>query len=168
MHKSNSYLKLKKYFQNLVEQSNFLNDFSGYFSRELHNKEQSSKGLKSPCLALFGYSLGIEGEAMASTAIRRVSFGILYNNVPPDDYEKQYERIDNAEELALRVVARIKLDSNTNGHLLYNSLIKNSVEVRPIELEGVGIFGAEVFFNLKNPQHLKVSTDDWKDLDKIC
>lgn len=168
MHKSNSYLKLKNYFSNLVEQSNFLNDFVGYFSRELHNKEQSTKGINSPCLALFGYNLGIEGEEMASSAVRKMSIGILYNNVPPDDYEKQYEAIDNAEALALKVVGRMKFDSNIPNHLLYNSIIKNSVEIRPIELEGVGIFGAEVSFHLKNIQRFKLSADDWKDLDKIC
>lgn len=168
MHKNNSYLQLKDYFANLVEQSQFLGDFVGYFSRELHNKEQSTKGITSPCLALFGYSLGIEGEEMASTAVRKLSFGILYNNIPPDDYERQYEAIDNAEALALKVVGRLKLDSNTPEHLLYNSLAKNSVEIRPIELEGVGIFGAEVSFHLKNIQRFKLSADDWKDLDKIC
>lgn len=168
MHKNNSYLQLKDYFANLVEQSQFLGDFVGYFSRELHNKEQSTKGITSPCLALFGYSLGIEGEEMASTAVRKLSFGVLYNNIPPDDYEKQYAAIDHAEALALKVVGRMRLDSHNAAHLLYNSLIKNSVEIRPVELDGVGIFGVEVSFQLKNPQRLKVDPDDWKDLDKIC
>lgn len=165
MKKGSSYLRLKNYFENLVKQSNFLEDFSGYFSRELHDKEYK---MLSPCLALFGYSLGLEGEEMATTAVRKLSFGIIYNNVKHDDYEKQYEAVDNAEFLALKISARIRLDSNNKDHFLYGALMKNSIEIRPIELEGNGIFGAEVSLKLKNFQTMKVSTDDWKDLDKIC
>ncbi|SDE69792.1 hypothetical protein, partial [Riemerella columbipharyngis] len=75
---------------------------------------------------------------------------------------------DNAEKLALKVVGRMRLDSNNTEHILYNSFIKNSVEIRPVELEGVGVFGVEVSLQLKNPQRLKVNPDDWKDLDRVC
>ena len=57
-----SYLELKKYFNQIVEKSEFLEDFIGYFSRELRNKEQSSRGIQFPCQALFNYNFGIEGD----------------------------------------------------------------------------------------------------------
>ena len=66
MRQNASYLMLKDYFQRLVEKSEFLHDFVGYFSRELHNKEESIKGIKSPFLVLFNYQIGIEGEEMAT------------------------------------------------------------------------------------------------------
>ena len=84
-----SYLELKNYFNQIVEKSEFLEDFIGYFSRELRNKEQSSRGIQFPCLALFNYNFGIEGEQMAtSSAVRNMSFAILLD-APADDYEKQ-------------------------------------------------------------------------------
>ena len=168
MRQSNSYFKMKDYFAEIVEQSNFLNDFAGYFARELHNNEASSSGLRSPALALFGYSFGVEGEEMSSTAVRKMSFGILINDVDPHDYEAQYHAIDKAEELALKVIARMRFDSNKNEHFLYNALIKNSIEVTPIELDGNGIFGVEVSFQLKNFQSMKLAPDDWKDIDRVC
>ena len=92
MRQNASYLMLKDYFQRLVEKSEFLHDFVGYFSRELHNKEESIKGIKSPFLVLFNYQIGIEGEEMAtSTAVRNISIGVLKNDVPADDYEAQYQ-----------------------------------------------------------------------------
>ena len=46
MMRGTSYLELKKYFNQIVEKSEFLEDFIGYFSRELRNKEQSSRGIQ--------------------------------------------------------------------------------------------------------------------------
>jgi hypothetical protein len=37
--KENSYLQIKNYFENLVQQSKFLNDFVGFFSREWAEKK---------------------------------------------------------------------------------------------------------------------------------
>lgn len=168
MRQPTSYLQLKNYFADLVKQSNFINDFVGYFVRELHNKQSSFSGVGFPCLALFGYSINVEGEEMASSSVRSMNFGILIGDVDPADYERQYEAIDRGEKLAEKVVARMKLDSNNEQHFLYGALIKNSVEIRPVDMEGVGLFGAEVSFKLKNYQSFKVLLEDWKDVEKIC
>lgn len=163
------YLQLKNYFEELVQNSEFLGDFAGYFARELHNKEQSYNGINSPFLVLFNYSVGIEGEEMAtSKGIRKLSFGVLRNDVPPDDYEAQYQAIDEMEQLALKIASRMRFDSNNTRHFLYGAFQKNTLEIRPVELEGDGIFGVEVSFALSSKQSLKLSPDDWKDIDKVC
>lgn len=163
-----SYLELKNYFNQIVEKSEFLEDFIGYFSRELRNKKQSSRGIQFPCLALFNYNFGIEGEQMAtSSAVRNLSFAILLD-APADDYEKQYEAIDKAEKLALKVASRMRFDANRPEHFLYGAFVKNGVEVRPVELDVSRLFGVEVSFQLKNIQSLKLDADDWSDVDKVC
>lgn len=169
MRQNASYLMLKDYFQKLVEKSEFLHDFVGYFSRELHNKEESIKGIKSPFLVLFNYQIGIEGEEMAtSTAVRNISIGVLKNDVPADDYEAQYQAIDEMENFGLKIMSRLRYDSHLQGHFLYGALIKNSIEIRPVEAGVEGYFGVEISFQLKNPQSLKLNPEDWKDIDKIC
>ena len=60
------------------------------------------------------------------------------------------------------------MDNNNEGHFLYRTFINNSLEVTPIELDGDGLFGVEVSFKLSNIQSLKVSPDDWKDIEKVC
>lgn len=163
----NSYILTKNYFENLVAQSNFLNDFVGFFQREWANRTASVKGLQSPTLALFKYELGFDGPDNNTVAVRKIGFGIMFNKIKPDDLAAQYQAINDAEFLATKVLARIRYDNFLTDHFLYNSFLKESVEINPVELSG-SEFGVEVTFNLKNKQSLKVLTEDWKDIDKVC
>lgn len=163
----NSYNQVKYYFENLVEQSNFLNDFVGFSQREWANRTASVKGLQSPSLTLFKYKLGFDGPEENTIAVRQIGFAIMFNDVKADDYEAQYNAIDLAEQFAVKVLARIRFDNNNQEHFLFNSFLKDSVEIAPVELSASD-FGVEVFFNLKNKQLLQVSADDWEDLDAVC
>jgi hypothetical protein len=164
----NGYLRMKNYFENVVEQSNFLNGFAGFFERELFNKLTSRKSpLKAPYLALFKYSLGLDGQEQNTKAIRRLGFSIILYSEKPNDFESEYEAIDLAENLALKVLSRMMFDSKNSKHFLYNSLIKESVQIIPMEIEKIG-FGVEVFFNLKNMQPMIISPEDWKDIKSVC
>lgn len=165
--KNNSYLKIKDYFETLVSKHKHINEFVGYFSRDLHSKSARRKGIASPYLALFKYEIGFDGPEQNTIAVRKLGFALMLNTVAPDDFNKQYEAIDTAEQLALSVLARIQLDNNNRKHFLYNSLIKDSIRILPVELSAQS-FGVEVYFNLKNPQNLVVNTDDWEDIDRVC
>lgn len=165
---NNGYLKLKNYFQNLTAQANFLNGFAGFFSRELATQLTSRKDpLQAPYLALFKYQLGLEGDEMKTMGIRKLGFAVMINDVPKDDYELQYAAIDRAEQLALKVLARVKYDNNLKTHFLWNSLQKDSINIEPVELSRSD-FGVEVTFDLKNSQTLTLDPADWKDITNIC
>lgn len=163
----NSYLQIKNYFENIADKAKFLNDFVGFFQREWANRTASVKGLASPTLALFKYELGFDGPDQNTLAVRKIGFAIMFNDVKPDDLEGQYIAIDDAEQIALKVLSRIRYDSNTPDHPLFNSFLKDSVEINPVELSG-GEVGVDVLFNLKNKQLLKVDVGDWNDLSDIC
>ena len=165
--KENSYLQIKNYFENLVQQSNFLNDFVGFFSREWAEKKNTVKGLQEPVLSLWKYELGFDGPENNTIAVRKIGFAIMYNEVKADDLEAQYNAIHNAEALAIKVLSRIRHDNYDTSHFLYNSFMKESVEVSPVELSG-NEFGVEVTFNLKNKQLLQVHVEDWKDIPHEC
>lgn len=165
---ANSYKKMKDYFQELVEQSNFLNDFVGFFQREWANRTAAyTSELASPNLTLFKYKLGFDGPEENTIAVRQIGFAIMFTKVAKDDFEAQYNAIDLAEQLAIKVMSRIKHDNNNEEHFLYNSLIKDSIEISPVELSASD-FGVEVFFNLRNKQLLRVNPTDWKDIEKVC
>lgn len=165
--KENSYIQIKNYFENLVLQSNFLNDFVGFFEREWKSKQAKLGGLKIPVLALFKYDVGFEGPDQNSIAVRKIGFAIMFNKIPAGDFQAQYNAIFEAEKLAFKVLSRIWIDSHDQEHFLYNSFLKDSVEIKPVELSSSD-FGVDVIFNLKNKQILKIDTADWKDLDHIC
>lgn len=164
---NNSYLKIKKYFEKLVKNHCGICSFSGYFNRDLQHQESTFDGISSPYLALFKYELGLEGPKQNTIAVRKVAFALMFNDIPADDFEAQYTAIDNAEQLALQVLARVQLDNNNKNHLLYNTFLKDSVRVLPVELSNTA-FGVEVYFSLKNPQKLTVDPNEWKDIDKVC
>ncbi|CAA0156616.1 hypothetical protein [Tenacibaculum maritimum] len=164
---NNSYLKVKNYFKNLVENHNGIKAFSGFFNRDLQNKMSDYDGIESPYLALFKYELGLEGPKQNTVAVRKLAFAVMFTKVDAEDYEKQYQAIDDAERIALSVLARVQFDNNKREHLLYNTFIKNSVRILPVELSNES-FGVEIYFNLKNPQSLKLNPADWVDVDKIC
>jgi len=162
-----SYLEIKNYFENIVNQSNYLNDFVGFFQREWANRTASVKGLQSPSLTLFKYKLGFDGPEQNTIAVRQIGFAIMFNDIKVDDYEAQYQAIDIAERFAKKVLARINYDNHLESHFLYNSFIKDSVDISPVELSATD-FGVEVFFNLKNKQLLHLDPKDWKDIEKVC
>ncbi|MBQ0152376.1 MAG: hypothetical protein KBS61_05740 [Chryseobacterium sp.] len=162
--KKNSYLEIKNYFENVVMQSSFLNDFVGFFEREWASKKSSVKGLKSPILALFRYNLGFEGQNENAIAVRKIGFAIMFNKIKPGDLEAQYQAIADAEEMAIKILARMRYEAADTSHFLYNAFLKNSVEIKPVELSA-GDFGVDVLFSLKNNQPLKVDFSDWKDLE---
>lgn len=164
---NNSYNSVKKYFSQLVENHNEIRSFVGFFNRELQHKEASRYGLPSPYLALFGYEIGLDGGKPNTVAVRKIQFAVMASGVPADDFEAQYAAIDRAEQLALSVLSRIQFDNNDKEHLLYNTFVKDSVRILPVELSNTA-YGVEVYFHLKNPQNLTLNPDLWADVEKRC
>lgn len=164
----NSYNQIRNYFKNLVEQSKFLNGYSGFFQRELVQKITNySAPLQAPYLALFDYKLGFDGPDNNTIAIRKIGLALMYNKVKSDDLELQYNAIHNAEQLAAKLMSRVKFDSDNPEHFLYRSLIKDSVEISAVELSATD-FGVEIFFSIQNKQLLIMHTEDWKDIPYEC
>lgn len=163
----NSYKKVKQYFENLQHQSNFLKSFVGFSEREWNTRKARRNGIEYPTLALFRYELGFESPETKALAVRKIGFAVMLAVKSPDDFEAQTNAIDEAEKLALKILARINLDSNNQEHFLWNSFLKDSVQINPVELSA-NDFGVEVFFNFKNKQPLAVDMADWKDITQIC
>lgn len=164
--KRNSYLKMKDYFAYLVFQSTFLNSFVGYFRRELLNKDSNDE-LTEPYLAIFDYRLGLSGPPQNTISVRKLRFAIMFNNIPSDDFDLQYKAIDDAEEMILQVIARIKHDSEQQEHFLYNSLIKESIDISEVELD-LRSFGSECYIEFKNNKSLSFDRTKWKDIKQTC
>ncbi len=163
----NSYNKIKNYFEFITEKHRSLKGFSGFSSRELLNKVGRKKSIDSPYLALFKYELGLEGPAQRTMAVRKLGFAVMFTKIDPDDFEAQYNAKDEAEKIALQVVARFRFDSNNKAHFLFNSFLKESVRILPVDLSA-NSFGVEVYMSLKNSQSLALNPEDWEDIDSVC
>lgn len=167
MQQPTDFLQVQHYLRDLVSQSNFLKSFTGIFSREYFNLQGSYEGLPSPGLAMFRYELGHESSGQNTLAVRRIGFSIFFNNVAPDDFAAQYEAIAEAERLANKVLARIRLDSSRQQHPMFNAYLPQTPQILPFELKASS-FGVDVFLSLRNPQNLSVDPADWQDIEQIC
>lgn len=163
---NNSYLKMKNYFAELVENSKDINSFSGYSSAELKTKEANDE-LEEPYLAIFDYSLGLSGPEQNTISVRKLSFAVVFNNIPEDDFELQYKAKDDAEDIVLQVLAMIKHHSSINDHFLYNSFMKDSVEVDELDLNARS-FGSVCYLELKNNKALKLQKERWNYVPDNC
>lgn len=167
MKNQNSYLGFKNYFEQIVAQSTFLKGFVGFSEREWNSKKSRMAGLATPTLALFHYQNSFDAPETKASSICKVGFAIMLSVKKPDDFAAQYEAIDTAEQHALKVISRITHDSSLPQHFLYNTIVKSSIVINPVELSG-NDFGVEVFLNFKIPQSFKVNQNDWKDELLIC
>lgn len=158
---NNSYLKMKDYFENLVEKSAHVKSFAGYFQRELMNKNAGDE-LESPYLALFDYTLGLSGPEQNTISVRRLNFAVMFENVPDDDLEAQYNAVDQAEAIILKFLSRIRLEAANENHFLYRAFRKENILIAPIELS-LTAFGAECVIEFQNSQALKALPEDWTD-----
>ncbi|WP_265427885.1 hypothetical protein [Chryseobacterium sp. YIM B08800] len=158
---NNSYLKMKDYFEDLVSKSVDVKSFAGYFRRELLNNMEKSD-FESPYLALFDYELTFSGPEQNTISTRKIGFAVMYSNVYDDDLELQYQRIDDAEQIILEFMARMKVESADENHFLHKAFKKEGSIITPVELED-NSFGSEVTLEFNNNQSLKAHADKWTD-----
>ncbi|MFL9834987.1 hypothetical protein [Chryseobacterium terrae] len=152
---------MKDYFEDLVSKSKHVKSFAGYFQRELLTKSENDE-LPSPYLALFDYELTLSGPEQNTISVRKIGFAVMFKNIDEGSLSDQYKAIDDAEEIVMKFLARIKIDSKKEDHFLYNSFQKENTLCTPVELSQTS-FGAEVFLEFKNNQSLKSNPDDWED-----
>jgi hypothetical protein len=163
-----SYLQIRDYFQNLATHSAVLKDFVAFSQREWANRTASTQGIESPYLVLYKYEMGFQGPEENTLAVRHLGFAIMVqDNALQDDFEAQYTGINTAEQIALKILARIRYDSFNQEHFLYNSFMKETVVITDVEISA-GEMGVDVFFSIKNKQTLKCDAADWADLDTTC
>ena len=142
--KENSYLQIKNYFENLVQQSKFLNDFVGFFSREWAEKKNTVKGLQEPVLSLWKYELGFDGPENNTIAVRKIGFAIMYNEVKPDEWVKLLKVLINAKVMVYSV------QDSADATLIFE--LQNDRGKRLTDLEALKSYLMHlIYLHAKNP-----------------
>ncbi len=163
-----TYDKVMRYFEQLVEKSNYLTGFVGFSDRQLTEIINGHSGLQDYSLILFGYSGTLDGNKQRTLASRTISFAIL-KPVKSDDFEEQYATIGEAERIGLHVMSRINYDSQLPDHFLYNSFEKDSVRFNEVMAKDTdNLYGMEFHFRVKNSEPLTISPFEWADLKNLC
>jgi len=128
-----SYKSIKDYFDNLVDQSNFLNDFVGFFQREWANRTAAvTNKLASPNLTLFKYKLGFDGPEENTIAVRQIGFAIMFNKIDTANYEAQYNIKDSVE------ISPVELSASDFGvEVFFNLRNKQLLKVDPTDWKDI-------------------------------
>lgn len=162
------YLKLKKYFQHLAQKHKQIKESVGYFSREILEKSSSYNGIASPFLAIYDYELGLDGGELNTIGTRKITFSIIFADAPHDDFEGQQQKIDQAEQIAMQILARIRWNSNDRKHFLYGAFQKDMTKIYPIEEPQAHLYGVDVVVHFRSPESLSVNPNDWEDAFLTC
>lgn len=144
-----------------------INDFVGYHKEELDNKIDSYTGIKSPFLALWKYVKTKEGKDQEAQDVIHLSYVILMQNIPEDDFDAQYQAIDHCEIIADIINARIRADHHKPQTLVHRSFLENRTRIEPVVMSHLA-FGVEVHLFFKNRNFLQLNADDWEDIDSVC
>lgn len=162
------YEQLKNYFQFLAEKNKQIKDSVGYFSREIIEKSSSFSGIASPFLAVYNYEVGLEGGQLNTIGSRKIVFSIIYADTPHDDFNAQQYAIDQAEQIAFQLLARIRWDNSDPKHFLYGAFQKEMTKIFTIEEPQANFYGVEVELYFHTPQSLKVDPNHWEDTFLTC
>lgn len=158
--------KVNDYLKDLVAATDEIAGFVGNSESELMTKLQSIISADKPLLVFFGYQGTLDGSVQRTFGPRTISFSIVYPITDQNDYEKQYERINDAESIGLEVMARINYDATPEGGVawLYNTFVKDSCRFEPVVYKTpMGLFGQEFFFDLNFKTPLAPTPGFWKD-----
>ena len=166
--KKRMYKQLKDYFHHLADKHVMIQEHVGYFSREIIEKQSSFAGITSPFLAIYDYELGLDGGELNTLGRRKLVFSIVFADAPHDDFEGQQEKIDQAERIALQLLARIRWDSHQRNHFLYGAFEKDLTRIFPIEEPQAHLYGVDVEVHFKTKAPLVVNPADWEDTFLTC
>lgn len=165
-----SFSKVDDYFKDLANKHVDIKDYCSTSPQELADKIQSVDGIMSPILIFFDYYCKLSGKEQRTFNNRSLAFSIMYSGIKPDDFSGQRMAKDNAEEIGLEVLSRIKVQSNMPDiGWLYNNFEKDSVTYDELIASGVDSFyGMEFHFDLKTLEPLVVTPEKWSDGNIFC
>lgn len=155
------------YFSNIAAT---LNDLNGFFRMDLTEIQGSFRSnTKFPCLVLESLE-GDFGDSnhMQSVNTRTIAFTI-YQNPKHQNYNDQNTKLASAEEIGLKILARMRHDAATPNHLLYQKFkVENTTygKVGPIFNEQ--LYGYRFTVIVKTHTPLTINVEDWSDNPTTC
>ena len=146
---------VEDYLKSLSVRHVDIKDFVGTSISELATKLTAHGGIKSPFMVFYSLSSQLSGTKQRSFNTRRISFAIAFAGISREDFQRQKQAKNEAEQIGLDVLSRINYDSKVQGTWLYDNFLKDSVVYEDYEDEEVeGLYGMDFHFELKLPEPL--------------
>lgn len=153
----------RKYMENLVENSPFVDVLLGTINEEVANYLDSSYANEKPFITLFQYKEGLSGNASSTGLIADIGLSFVQPQ-KTDVYEEIEFKKSEMMRLAKIFAARMNLDAKIENQLLYNSFDKSSVTIEPVEFtQPQALVGCVMTLELTLSIDFTVKKADWKD-----
>lgn len=162
-----SHQSLVDYFQNIATQLIGLEDFFRMDLTEIQSAFRSTA--KLPCLVLESHEGSLEDSNTQTNINDRTFAFTVYLKPKNGDYDDQNMKLDTAEKLGLKIIARMRYDSNRPGNILHNRFKVNTVtyaKVGPVFNER--LYGYRFIGSIKGLETLKLNPADWSDTPELC
>lgn len=162
-----SHQSLVDYFQNIADNLIGLEDYFRMDLTEIQGAFRSTA--KLPCLVLESHEGNLE-ESNTQTNINDRTFAFtVYLKPTRGDYDDQNQKLDIAEKLGLKIIARMRYDSNRTGNILSGRFRVNTVtyaKVGPVFNEK--LYGYRFIGSIKGLETLLLDPTDWVDAPLLC
>lgn len=160
--------QIELYFEELVQNTEYIKAFIPLSERALSNHLESTSRLQDPMLFLMSYEGKLDGNNQRTVGYRTVNFAVMFR-CDSDDAMAQRKAINDSEHVILNVLSRIDLDSKEQIiPWLKNAFVKNSVKLEDADFEYFpGLYGMYCSFDLEVKNSLKYDNSFWK-TEKTC
>ncbi|MAF36840.1 hypothetical protein CL622_07015 [archaeon] len=162
-----THLEYINYMQSLADNLNGLNDFFRIDLTEIRQGFRS--GVQMPCMALESYEGDFSQSSIQQSVNIRTWAFTIFDNPANRDFNDQNQKLSGVEQLGLKILARMRKDSLTPGHILHNLFYVEDCrysKVGPLFTEK--LYGYRFVGQFLMHQPLTVNPEDWQDIDTVC
>lgn len=162
-----SHSVLVAYFQNIQINLKGLEDF---FRMDLAEVKSSFRsGADFPCLVAESHESDFGDSKPNQTVQNRFFAFTVFYNPEKGNFTEQNEMLDASEKMGLKIIARMKYDSNKPDHFLFNRFKAESVKNHKVgPLFNEQLYGYRFTGEILATQPLVINADDWEDIDSVC
>jgi len=159
--------QLVNYFSQLASNLNDINSFFRMDLTEIMGSFRSSA--EFPCMVIESHE-GDFGDSNRMQSVYNITWAFtIYTKPLKADYTDQNLKLSTAEEIGIKLLARMRHDATLPSHILYNRFKIENVtcaKVGPVFNEQ--LYGYRFLGSIKVHQPLTVNTDDWADSPTPC
>lgn len=158
---------LVNYFKQLATN---LNDLDGFFRMDLKEILDSFRSLDNfPCMVVESHE-GDFSNSNTQQSVNTITWAFtIYTNPQHDDYNEINTKLTTAEEIGIKILARMRHDATQPNHVLFRRFKLEDVaysKIGPVFNEH--LYGYRFTGQITIHEPLTINPEDWADTPTTC
>jgi hypothetical protein len=158
---------LTNYFSTLATN---LKDISSFFRMDMVEIQGAFRSSATfPCMVSESHE-GNFNNSNAMQSVNTITFAFtIFTKPAKADFDDQNTKLGDAEDIGLKIIARMRHDAATPSHLLYNKFKVTNVQYAKVgPTFNEQLYGYRFIGTIQGHEPLVVNPDDWNDAPTIC